>query len=85
MPDYEEISRRAEADLNTYQSKTGEARRQADDEAGINSMVEKKFSSAEVRQGDELSTNSGDRMRIPPSEGGVLDDRGRYVLSQERE
>ncbi|EFY92146.1 hypothetical protein MAC_01747 [Metarhizium acridum CQMa 102] len=79
MTDYESISKQAEADLNTYQSKTGNARPQGLDEAGVNSFAEKKFDSAEVKYGDELSTNRGNNRRIPPSEGGILDDRGRQT------
>ena len=77
MTDYEAISKQAEADLNTYQSKTGNARPQGLDDAGVNSFAEKKFDSAQVEYGDELSTNRGFNKRIPPSEGGILDDRGR--------
>lgn len=47
------------------------------DDAGINSMAENKFESASVEAGDELSTNRSFNKRIPPSEGGVVDDRGR--------
>lgn len=75
--DYTKLAERAEADLNTYQSKTGEARPQGLDEAGVNSFSEKKFPSSEISQGDELSTNSGYSKRIPPSEGGTVDDKGR--------
>ncbi|KAH8656478.1 hypothetical protein BGZ61DRAFT_540930 [Ilyonectria robusta] len=32
--------------------------------------------------GDELSTNRGYNKRIPPSEGGVLDDRGRQTRGE---
>lgn len=77
MSSYEEISRRAEADLNTEQAKTGNNRHEGLAEAGVDSYAEKKFSSAEITTGDELSTNAGYNKRIPPSEGGVLDDRGR--------
>ncbi|KAL7908303.1 hypothetical protein GGI35DRAFT_481005 [Trichoderma velutinum] len=79
MPNYEEISNRAEADLNTYQSKTGAARPQADDDAGVNSYVEKKFDGAKVAYGDELSTNRGYDKRIPPNEGGDVDARGKQA------
>ncbi len=75
--EFTKIAERAEADLNTYQSKTGAARPQGLDEAGVNSFSEKKFPSSEVSQGDELSTNGGYNKRIPPSEGGALDDKGR--------
>lgn len=77
MTDYKAISRQAEADLNTYQSKTGNARPQGLDDAGVNSFAEKKFDSAQVTYDDELSTNRGFNKRIPPNEGGILDDRGR--------
>jgi hypothetical protein len=77
MPNPEEISRRAEADLDTYQSKTRAARPQGLDDAGVNSYVEKKFDSTTVSYGDDLSTNRGYNKRIPPSEGGDLDARGR--------
>lgn len=74
---YTRIAKNAEADLNTYQSKTGEARPESLDEAGVNSYTEKKFPTSDVKYGDQLSTNRGDNRRIPPEEGGILDDRGR--------
>lgn len=77
MSNYEQISKAAEADLNTYQSKTGNARPQGLDDAGVNSYAEKKFDGAEVTYGDDLSTNAGYNKRIPPGEGGIVDDRGR--------
>lgn len=77
MPNYEQIAKQAEVDLNSRQAKTGESRSQGLDEAGINSNAIKKFENATVQQGDELSTNRGYNKRIPPSEGGDLDDRGR--------
>lgn len=70
MPNYEQIAKQAEYDLNTDQAKVG----------GPNhgeSLAEKKFPTAKVVTGDELSTNAGYNKRIPPSEGGILDDRGR--------
>lgn len=75
--EYTRIAKNAEADLNTYQSKTGEARPQSLDDAGVNSYTEKKFPSSDVKYGDDLSTNRGYNRRIPPEEGGDLDDRGR--------
>lgn len=77
--DYTKIAEQAEADLNTYQAKTGEARPQGLADAGVNTESERKFPSSEVSYGDDLNTNSGFDRRIPPSEGGVLDDKGRYV------
>ncbi|KAH6690667.1 hypothetical protein F5X68DRAFT_253581 [Plectosphaerella plurivora] len=74
------IIQQAEADLNTYQAKTGEAREQYDDPAGVRSLTGNKFPGAEVKyQGDDLSTNASYNKRIPPSEGGDLDDRGRQA------
>lgn len=77
MTDFEEISRRAEQDLNSYQAKTGEARRFGVDDAGANTYQAETFPGAEATQGDDLSTNRGWDKRIPPSEGGITDDRGR--------
>ena len=78
MANYEQIAKQAEADLNTYQAKTGNARRMEGlDDAGVNSAAENKFENASVQYGDELSTNRGYDKRIPPNEGGMLDDRGR--------
>ncbi|KAH7306025.1 hypothetical protein B0I35DRAFT_111446 [Stachybotrys elegans] len=87
MPDYEQIANQAEADLNTYQSKTGVARPEGLDEAGINSFVEKKFEGegAKVTYGDELSTNRGYNKRIPPSEGGLEDKHRRQTRGQDFE
>lgn len=65
MSNYEQIAKQAETD---------NARRQ---DAGVNSLVENQFEAAQVEFGDEPSTNRGYNKRIPPSEGGVLDDRGR--------
>ncbi|KAH7376358.1 hypothetical protein B0T11DRAFT_293871 [Plectosphaerella cucumerina] len=78
--DLQKIIQQAEKDLNTYQAKTGAAREQYDDPAGVRSLNEKKFPGAEVKyQGDDLSTNASWDKRIPPSEGGDLDDRGRQA------
>ena len=78
MVDYEQISKQAEADLNTKSAKTGERGLNTVDDGGANAaFAEKKFETAEVLQGDELSTIRGYNKRIPPSEGGLLDDRGR--------
>ena len=82
MSSYEQISKQAEADLNTYQAKTGNARPQGLDDAGVNSYAEKKFENASVQYGDELSTNAGYNKRIPENEGGELDDRGRQTRGQ---
>lgn len=76
---YEQIAKQAEKDLNTYQAKTGAARPNDADNAGVNPHAENKFESAHVEFGDELSTNAGYNKRIPPSEGGITDDKGRYV------
>lgn len=76
MPNYEDISRQAEADLSTPQA-YGTNRHEGVADANIDTSAEKKFPTAEVVTGDELSTNAGFNKRIPPSEGGTLDDRGR--------
>ncbi|TQV94712.1 hypothetical protein IF1G_06723 [Cordyceps javanica] len=84
-PDFTAIANQAEADLNTYQAKTGAARPQGLDEAGVNSVAEKRFEDrgARVSYGDELSTSGSYNKRIPPSEGGVLDDRGRQSRGEQ--
>ncbi|KAF4343715.1 hypothetical protein FBEOM_2302 [Fusarium beomiforme] len=82
MTNYEQIAKEAEGDLNTYQAKTGNARPQDADSAGVNALAENKFEGAHVEFGDELSTNSGYNKRIPPSEGGMVDDRGRQTRGQ---
>lgn len=73
------IAQQAEADLNSYQAKQGLNNYSVND-AGVDSGVERKFTGAEVKYGDELSTSGSYNKRIPPSEGGELDDRGRQVL-----
>ncbi|KAM0325695.1 hypothetical protein ACHAQA_006995 [Verticillium albo-atrum] len=77
-----DVAAGAEADLNTYQSKTGAAREQADDAAGVRSNAENKFPGADVKYGDDLSTNAGYNKRIPPEEGGDRDARGRQARGE---
>ncbi|QGI81455.1 hypothetical protein CEK25_008184 [Fusarium fujikuroi] len=85
MSNYEQIAKEAEMDLNTYQAKTGNARPQDVEGAGVNPHAENKFESAQVEFGDELSTNAGYNKRIPPSEGGIVDDKGRQARGQHYE
>ena len=74
----DQIARQAEADLNTYQAKTGAGRDQVDDPAGVCSLPENRFPGADVKyQGDDLSTSASWNKRIPPSEGGDVDAKGR--------
>ncbi|KAI1259016.1 hypothetical protein F5Y18DRAFT_411323 [Xylariaceae sp. FL1019] len=85
MPSGEElrkVAEQAERDLNTYEAKTGAHKTSPSDEAGVDSRVEQKFPGAEVRYGEDLSTNRGYNKRIPPEEGGVLDDRGRQTRGE---
>jgi hypothetical protein len=77
MSKFEQIAKEAERDLNSYQAKTGNNRPEGYADASVNSYVERKFPGAQVTTGDELSTNASYDKRIPPSEGGILDDRGR--------
>lgn len=70
------IAKEAEADLNSYQAKQG-LNNASLDSVGVDSGVEKKFPGAEVKYDAELSTSASYNKRIPPSEGGELDDRGR--------
>lgn len=71
------ITEQAERDLNNYEAKTGAGRSTRSDDAGVDPRVENKFPGAEVRYGDDLSTNAGYNKRILPEEGGQTDDRGR--------
>ncbi|TLD33416.1 hypothetical protein PspLS_00302 [Pyricularia sp. CBS 133598] len=51
------IARQAEADLNTYEAKVGhDFRTGAGFDAGVNTKAENKFPSAEVRYGEDLTT-----------------------------
>ncbi|KAL1856976.1 hypothetical protein Daus18300_010536 [Diaporthe australafricana] len=71
------IAHEAERDLNSYQAKQGLNNVSVDD-AGVDSIVEKKFPGAQVKSGDEISTNAGYNRKIPPEEGGELDDRKHF-------
>jgi len=70
------IAVEAEASVNTYQAKTGRARRTAGD-GPVDTTVEKRFPGAEVKYGEDLSTNAGYNRRIPPDEGGEVGVNGR--------
>lgn len=75
--DFRKIAEQAERDLNTYEAKTGARKTSGTDEAGVNTRVEAQFPGAQVKYGEDLSTNAGYNKRIPPQEGGELDARGR--------
>ncbi|KAJ4267569.1 hypothetical protein NW762_003677 [Fusarium torreyae] len=85
MSNYEQIAKQAEQDLNTYQAKTGAGRPQDVDNAGVNPLAENKFEGAEVQFGDDLNTSASYNKRIPPSEGGAVDDKGRSARGQHYE
>lgn len=72
-PDFTAIANQAEADLNTYQAKTGAARAQGLDQAGINSMAEKKFEDrgAQVTRGDVQQAYPSERRRRLRRQGKV--------------
>ncbi|KAI1104645.1 hypothetical protein F4804DRAFT_179098 [Jackrogersella minutella] len=72
----------AEKDLNSYGAKTGANRTSRNDEAGVDTGVEKKFPGANVRYDKDLSTNASYNKRIPPEEGGEVDARGRQTRGQ---
>ena len=80
MPDtskLSEIAHQAEIDLNTSAAKTGRKHHHGLGETGVDDIVEKKFPGSSVHAGDDnISSRSYDR-KIPPSEGGDLDERGR--------
>ncbi|KAK3331357.1 hypothetical protein B0H66DRAFT_613706 [Apodospora peruviana] len=79
MPDsakLNEIAKQAERDLNTHKSKTGK-RVTGLGETGIDDTVEKKFPGAKVQSGEEFVSSRSMNRRIPPEEGGDVDERGR--------
>ncbi|KAJ9136690.1 hypothetical protein NKR23_g9589 [Pleurostoma richardsiae] len=78
------IAAEAEQDLNSPQAKNI-GRRTGLDDAGVDSQVERKFPGAEVSYQPDLSTNAGYDRRIPPSEGGDLDARGRQARGHQYE
>lgn len=73
LPD---IAAKAERDLNSNQAKSGTAGSQ--DDSGVNTSVENKFPGAQVTYGDDLTTSGSYDRKIPPSEGGDLDSKGRW-------
>ncbi|KAI0115204.1 hypothetical protein F4814DRAFT_311291 [Daldinia grandis] len=76
------IADQAERDLNSYEAKTGANRTSRNDEAGVDTRVEKKFPGADVRYDTDLSTNASYNKRIPPEEGGEVDARGRQTRGE---
>ncbi|KAI1331297.1 hypothetical protein F5Y16DRAFT_361116 [Xylariaceae sp. FL0255] len=84
-PSQEELTKIAEAaerNLNTHEAKTGAHRTSPSDESGVSRRVENEFSGAQVKVGEELSTNASYNKRIPPEEGGELDARGRQTRGE---
>ncbi|RYC63245.1 hypothetical protein CHU98_g2978 [Xylaria longipes] len=79
---FRKIAEEAERNLNTYEAKTGAHKTSRNDEAGVDTRVENQFPGAQVRYGQDLSTNAGYNKRIPPEEGGDLDARGRQTRGQ---
>ncbi|KAK0612434.1 hypothetical protein B0T17DRAFT_511627 [Bombardia bombarda] len=68
-----EISRQAERDMNTYQSKAGRARSAGLEGFGANESAEGKFPGSSIKAGDDIVTNRGYNRRIPTEEGGDVD------------
>lgn len=77
--DLDKIARQAEQSLNSYNSKTGSGRDRATnfEPAGVSDTLANKFPGAQIKYGDELVTNAGYDRRMPPNEGGDIDDHGR--------
>jgi len=76
-----DIAQQAESDLNSYESKTGNKRDKKTglENAGVCDVVTNKFPDSTLRYGDDLVTNAGLNRRIPPDEGGDIDDHGRFI------
>ncbi|KAI0447994.1 hypothetical protein F4803DRAFT_495971 [Xylaria telfairii] len=79
---FRKIAEKAERNLNTYEAKTGAHKTFRNDEAGVDTRAENQFPGAQVRYGQDLSTNAGYNKRIPPEEGGSLDDRERQTRGE---
>src|SRR5262245_7784234 len=76
------IAAQAEPALNTYESKTGSGRAKASafEAAGVtDERTSRRFPGSTLKYGVEYVSNRGDHRRIPPDEGGDVDDRGRYL------
>ncbi|KAI0533408.1 hypothetical protein GGR58DRAFT_506372 [Xylaria digitata] len=76
------IAEEAERNLNTYEAKTGVHKTSHHGEAGVDTGVEPQFPGAQVKYGQDLSTNASYNKRIPPEEGGSLDARGRQIRGE---
>ncbi|KAF2970603.1 hypothetical protein GQX73_g2975 [Xylaria multiplex] len=79
---FRKIAEEAERNLNTYEAKTGAHKTSHQGEAGVDTGVESQFLGAEVRYGQDLSTNAGYNRRIPPEEDGALDARGQQTRGE---
>ncbi|KAM7197940.1 hypothetical protein V8F20_006388 [Naviculisporaceae sp. PSN 640] len=80
MPDsskLNEIAHQAEIDLNKSEAKTGHKHRTGLGDTGVDDIVEKKFPGATVHAGDNNISSRSYNRKIPPEEGGDLDERGR--------
>ncbi|KAI1131522.1 hypothetical protein F5Y10DRAFT_262094 [Nemania abortiva] len=80
--DFRKVAEEAERNMNTYEAKTGAHKTSRSDEAGVNTGVETQFPGAQVKYGQDLSTNASYNKRIPPEEGGSLDARGRQTRGE---
>ncbi|WPH00656.1 Hypothetical protein R9X50_00348600 [Acrodontium crateriforme] len=76
------VATQAEADLNSYQGKSGASKQSSNNDSGVDTRIERNFEGAEVRHGDDLNTSASYNKRIPPKKGGELDDRGRQTKGE---
>jgi len=75
-----EISKKAEHDLSTYQSKTGTGPDHPKNIEDSASRITSKFPGSSVKFGEDVVTSASLNRRIPPGEGGELDEHNRYFL-----
>ncbi|RKU41239.1 hypothetical protein DL546_002224 [Coniochaeta pulveracea] len=81
-----QIAAEQERGLNTYQAKTGRARgHDLEEVSGVDSRAPKNFPGADLRYGDDLTTNASYDRRIPEEEGGTRDDKGRLPTGRQFE
>ncbi|GAD98971.1 hypothetical protein Plec18167_003397 [Paecilomyces lecythidis] len=82
-----DAAHRAEQELNSYQAKQGLGRKSDSVlESGVNEQVDKQFGgNADAKYGEVASSSAGNRRKIPPEEGGEIDDRGRMTEAKDFE
>ncbi|KAK0654934.1 hypothetical protein B0T16DRAFT_486630 [Cercophora newfieldiana] len=74
-----DIAKKAEHDLNTYQSKTGTGQDHPANIEDAGSRITSKFPGSSVKYGEDVVTSASMNRRIPPEEGGEIDDHKHMI------